>query len=223
MRGVIFDFNGVLLWDAELHEEAWQAAAQRLLGRPLDAHEFEQHVHGRPNAGILAYLLGRPVAGGELHELAQLKESLYRELCLQRPDIFVLSPGAEALLDALVARGIPHTIATSSDRMNLDFFVTHLGLARWFDTGLVVHDDGKRPGKPAPDCYLQAATNLGLAAQDCIVIEDAVSGFRAARTAGAGCLIALADPARATQLKADHGVDRVIASLADFPPGLLAC
>ncbi|MEC5398324.1 HAD family hydrolase [Uliginosibacterium sp. H1] len=222
MQGVIFDFNGVLLWDAALHEEAWQAAALRLRGRPLDAHEFEHHVHGRPNASILAYLLGRPVAGAELEALAQQKESLYRERCLQRPDIFVLSPGATRLLDTLVAADVPRTIATSSDRRNLDFFIAHLGLARWFDVTRIVHDDGSRPGKPAPDCYLQAAANLGPAAQDCIVVEDAVSGFRAARAAGVGCLIALADPSRAAQLGADHGVDQVIASLADFPLALLA-
>ena len=40
--------------------------------------------------------------------------------------------------------------------------------------------------------YIKASKNLGLAPQDCIVVEDAVSGIESARTAGIGKIIAIA-------------------------------
>lgn len=117
--GIIFDFNGVLLWDSPLHVQAWQATAMRLRGTELSDEEFSINVHGRTNAHILSYLTDRALCGKELLDLIQIKESMYRDLCLKNPEKFVLSPGAVALLDFIVAKDIQRTIATSSERTNL--------------------------------------------------------------------------------------------------------
>ena len=162
-QGIIFDFNGVLWWDGHLQAQSWRQFSAELRGWPLSAEELAVHVHGRNNGYTLEYLLGRPVVGEELRALTQQKETIYRQLCLDEGEAFKLSPGAEDLLDFLAARQIPRTIATASEKTNLGFFVAHLHLDRWFDVGLIVYDDGSRPGKPAPDIYLQAAQNLGLA------------------------------------------------------------
>jgi len=122
------------------------------------------HVHGRNNSHILHYLTGRSLRSSELDELTQGKESLYRSLCLAQGALFTLSPGAEELLDLLAAKNIPRTIATSSERTNLDFFIAHFKLGRWFDVQRIVYDDGSFPGKPAPDMYLRAAGQSWLAA-----------------------------------------------------------
>ena len=66
------------------------------------------------------------------------------------------------------------TIATASERTNVDFFVTHLNLEQWFSTAKLVFDDGVRPSKPVPDIYMDAAEALDLRPTDCIVVEDAV-------------------------------------------------
>jgi beta-phosphoglucomutase-like phosphatase (HAD superfamily) len=57
-----------------------------------------------------------------------------------------------------------------------------LGLRKLFRV-LVTRDDVQRP-KPAPDCYLQAASRLGLDPAGCAAVEDAPYGARAAREAG---------------------------------------
>ncbi len=57
--GVIFDFNGVLLWDNHLHEEAWRRFSERLRGVPISVDEMKVAVHGRVNRDILEYVLGR--------------------------------------------------------------------------------------------------------------------------------------------------------------------
>jgi len=51
----------------------------------------------------------------------------------------------------------------------------------------VTADDVER-GKPAPDCYLLAATRLGIGPAGCVVVEDAPAGVRAALAAGMRCI-----------------------------------
>jgi HAD superfamily hydrolase (TIGR01509 family) len=221
-QGVIFDFNGVLLDDAGFQIEAWQQVARQLRGREMTAEELAVHMHGRPNSYVLSYLAGRKIAAPELLTLIQAKETLYRELCLSNPGGLQLSPGARELLDTLVARSIPRNIATSSERTNLDFFVKHLALARWFEIAKIVYDDGRRPGKPAPDMYLAAAHNIQIPPKECMVVEDAVSGLQAARAAGIGYIIGIGAPDVQARLLACDGVSAVIESLAEFPRERLA-
>ena len=133
----------------------------------------------------------------------------------------MLSPGATELLGALTRRDIPRTIATSSEKENLDFFVAHLGLADWFDTSKLVYDDGLRPGKPAPDAFLAAARNIGVPPGECIVVEDALAGLEAARAAGIGHIIGIGPSHVHAKLLACDGVATAIVSLSEFPRGLL--
>jgi len=220
-KGIIFDFNGVLLQDAPLHVQAWQASALRIRGAGLSDDEFSLHVHGRTNAHILSYLTGRALHGKELLDLIQEKESMYRDLCLKNPDMFVLSPGAKALLDFISAQGIPRTIATASERTNLDFFIRYLGLEKWFDPRQIVYDDGFMPGKPAPDMYAKAAANLHLPPHECIAVEDAISGFKSAHAANIGFIMGFGPRAAHGKLLACEGVSAVIESFEQFPREML--
>lgn len=169
--GIIFDFNGVLWWDTHLHVRAWEQFSGRLRELPLSGEELASEVFGRPNRHSLEYLVGHPLTRGEVEYLSEEKERIYRQFCLDLGTEFKLSPGAVELLDFLAGHSVPRTIATASDRINLDFFVRHLELERWFDPAKIVYDDGVRPGKPAPDIYLQAVRNLELAPARCVVVE----------------------------------------------------
>lgn len=220
-RGIIFDFNGVLLWDTALHIQAWQTCALQLRGTPLSEAEFSVHVYGRTNAHILKHITCRQVCGTELDELTQIKESLYRQLCLENSEQFILSPGAAALLDYLADHSIPRTIATASEKTNLDFFVAHLDLEKWFDLKKIVYDNGIIANKPAPDIYLQAAARIGVAPQRCVVVEDALSGIQAAYAAGIGCIIGLGPKPIHDRLLANPGVCAAIENLEQFPRQLI--
>lgn len=92
--GIIFDFNGVLLWDTLFQEEAWNTMAQKLRGKTMTIEEMNRMVHGRPNRISLEYLLDRKLSQIESDKLTQEKESTYRKLCLDRPNDFKLSEGA---------------------------------------------------------------------------------------------------------------------------------
>ena len=190
-RAVIFDFNGVLVWDGVLHREAWRQCAQRHLGRVLGDGEFNSEILGRPNYRVVAYLLGREPTSEESQHIAHEKEALYRQLWRQEAEPPGFSPGAESLLRGLRACGVPYTIATSSERANLDFYHAELNLSRWFAPEDIVYQDGSFPGKPSPDIYMRAAERLGVPPAECVVIEDAESGVSAARAAGIGYVVKL--------------------------------
>lgn len=215
--GVIFDFNGVLLWDNHLHEEAWRRFSARLRGTPMTDEEMRREVHGRVNRDIFAYVLDRSVEGEELRALLEEKETIYRRLALESGDTYRLSPGAVELLDDLVALDIPRAIATSSPWVNVAFFIERLHLHRWFPSERIVYDHGRYPGKPAPDIYLEAAERLGGAPGRFIVVEDSIAGIQAARDAGIGATVAIGPAAGHAELAAMPGVGAVIETLEAFP------
>ena len=215
--GLIFDFNGVLLWDDDLQRKSWRQFGTRFRDKPLSDHEIDHHVHGRNNQYTLEYLLGYALSQNETQALTEEKEIVYRQMCLDLEDEFKLSPGAIDLLSNLREHKIPYTIATASKKSNVDFFIRHLKLDTWFDTHKIVYDNGRIPGKPAPDFYLQAARNLELAPWECVVIEDSYSGIKAAQTAEVGCIIALG-PRRNHQVLGEiSGVQHVIENLSQVP------
>lgn len=221
IEGIIFDFNGVLLWDTPLHDAAWKNISVRLRGREFSDDELLEKVHGRTNPVILEYLAGHPLPQAQLEAWANEKEEQYRSMCLQLGADFRLSPGAVELLDGLAGLGFRRAIASSSEKNNMNFYLRHLDLRRWFASEHIIYDDGSLPGKPAPDMYLRAASALGLPPAACMVVEDAISGIAAARAAGVGCIAALGPAARHAELAAQPGVTRVISSLREIglPPG----
>ena len=151
----------------------------------------------------------------KLEKLIQQKEGTYRNLCLAQKDSFKLSPGSITLLNYLKTNNIPRTIATASEISNLNFFFEHLELGNWFDFDRIVYDDGIRPGKPAPDNYLEAAKRIEQLPSDCIVTEDSISGIKSAQNAGIGHIIGLGPKATHRNLY-EKGVDEALESFENF-------
>lgn len=216
LRGIIFDFNGVLLWDDALQRNSWRQFAAQHRQAPLSDAEIDLHVRGRTNPYTLAYLLGRPLSLQEVARLSEDKERVYRQMCLDLGPDFQLSPGAADTLAELVVQQIPHTIATSSGKTNVDFFVEHLQLGNWFEVEKITYDGGRFPGKPAPDIFLQAARNLHLDPGQCAVVEDSPSGLQAAQRAGIGHIIALGPRNQHAALARTNGVSQAIENLGQL-------
>jgi len=215
LKGFVFDFNGVLFLDNELQERAWREYSIRLRGVPLSSEEMAEHVHGRNNRHTFEYLLGRSVDYEEIPCFTDGKEDIYRSLCLASCDAFQLSPGAVPLLYSLAAMGAPRAVATAMEISNIEFFIKHFCLLNWFERKNIVYDDGGHPGKPAPDIYLIACWRLGLKPEECVVVEDSLSGLAAANAAGIGCLIALGSKEKHPALLAMPGVKFAVESLAE--------
>lgn len=215
-KGIIFDFNGTLFWDSEKHLEAWREFSKRVRPYPFTDDEMREYMFGRTNEDILAYLIGKRPSPELVKKLGQEKEAVYRQMCRDDAENTHLAPCAEEFLDYLKENNIPRTIATMSDKNNVDFYIEEFNLTKWFDISKIVYDDGHIKGKPAPDIYLKAAANLGLAPEECVVIEDAISGIESANSAKIGKIIAIASMEPVSFYKNIPAASEVITDFSDF-------
>lgn len=216
MKGIIFDFNGTLFFDSNLHYEAWRIFSKHLRGYPFSDEEMQKYMFGRTNADIIEYAIGRKPSSDMVTRLAKEKESLYRRECINHPEILKLAPGAEDFLDWLSENNIPRTIATMSEWDNVEFYIDKFRLEKWFDLKKIVYSNGEIPGKPAPDIYIAAAKNLGLRPEECVIVEDAVSGIDSAKSAHAGKIIAISSVEPVEYYQKIDGLDCVIKSFEDI-------
>lgn len=174
---LIFDLDGVVVDSMPLHTLAWQHYLNSL---GAGGHDVETRMHGRRNDEIVRDFMGPDVDPAVIFEHGAAKERLFRQMMganLQRH----LVSGITALLER--ASHVPTALATNAEPANVDFVLDGAGLRPYF-RAIVDGTQVERP-KPAPDVYLRAAAQLGMAAKNCIVFEDSPVGIDAARAAGA--------------------------------------
>ena len=122
IKGVIFDFNGTMIFDKDFHDKAWRMFLENRIQKSVSDEEFQEHVYGRSAQDILSYFLKKEISGAESILIEEEKEKIYRELCLQSPD-FHLADGLPDFLDFIKEREMPFTIATASALKNMQFFL----------------------------------------------------------------------------------------------------
>ena len=221
MKGIIFDFNGTLYWDSQLHYDAWREYSALLREEPFSDEEMRTKMFGHTNADIIEYLIGKKPSAEMVEKYAKEKEAVYRKRCKLDPENFKLAPGATELLDYLKVNNIPRTIATMSEWDNVKFYIKEFQLEKWFDIDKIVFSDGTIPGKPAPDIFLIAAQKIGLKPSDCIVIEDAIAGIKSAYNANIGKIIAIASLEPIEFYKQMKEVHQIINNFYEFDKSLL--
>lgn len=180
IKAVLFDFNGTLFYDSWIHEEVWIQFFKDKLNYDMSKEEFMKRVFGRDNNAIIKDMFGINDLD-KIHELSEEKEVMYRNVC--RNIEISLVKGSEDFFDYLVEKKIQFTIATGANQSNVDFYFEVFNLNKWFDYSKVVFDDGYLPGKPNPTVYLKACEKLNVDPTECIVIEDSLTGVKAAKAA----------------------------------------
>ena len=221
MKGIIFDFNGTLYWDSQLHYDAWREFSAILRGKPFSDEEMRDKMFGHTNEDIIEYAIGHKPSPEMVEKYGKEKEALYRKRCLLKPEEFHLADGAVELLDYLKENNIPRTIATMSEWDNVEFYINEFHLEKWFDLDKIVYSDGTIPGKPAPDIFLIAADKIGLKPSDCLVVEDAIAGINSAKNAGIGEIIAIASLEPLEFYQKMTGLSGIIKDFYEFDRTLL--
>jgi len=180
IRGVIFDLDGVLVKTDELHYASWKQVTEAE-GIPFDrsVNERLRGISRLDSVRIILERAPRQYSDAEQAALAERKQAVFRSF-LEHLTAADILPGAVELVSALRARGIRTAVGSSSK--NTSFIVDKLGLRGYFD--VVVDGNDVVRAKPDPEVFLLAAARLGLAPQECVVVEDAVAGVEAARRAG---------------------------------------
>lgn len=223
---VICDVDGVLL--ASPHERAWREALVGLADPDrFTTAIYQAHVAGKPRQdGALAALqaMGVADAARRVDEYARRKQARLEGLIAE--GAVKAYPDAVAFVLAVRGLGIALSAASSSKNANAMMRLVPvspgLSLLDLFEGNVCGRD--LRHGKPDPELFLLAASELGVKPSQCLVVEDAPAGVEAALAGGMRAL-GVARFHDAKLLRA-AGAERVVTSLdevaiADLGGGLL--
>jgi HAD superfamily hydrolase (TIGR01509 family) len=174
---LIFDLDGTLVDTVYAHVFAWQQALAEA-EMPIDGWRIHRRIG--MSGGLFARAVGRELGralGPEEVEAVQARHGeLFREALPARRPL----PGAVELLAELRATAVPHGIATSGRRPEINASLEALGVG----TETVVIERGSvQRAKPEPDLFLVCAEQLRVPPEECYVVGDAVWDLLAARRA----------------------------------------
>jgi beta-phosphoglucomutase-like phosphatase (HAD superfamily) len=207
-KALIFDMNGVIVNDERIHQASWRQLCKKY-GFELSEEQFKQFVFGRTEKDTLNYLFDKELTEAEL--APYLAERVEIAIELYKPDI-ALTDGLATFLKDLAAHHVPLAIATSARWPYTNFVLDTLSIRPHFKS--VVTAEDIQNGKPHPEIYLKAAAQLGIAPEECIAIEDSVSGIKSAKTAQM-YVVGITTTHLASELKQ---ADRVIETFNDLTP-----
>jgi len=179
IKAYIFDMDGVLCDSEEFIAEAAGRMFERVYQTEVKPSDFEPFI----GTGEDRFIGGVAEKYGVTLTMPRDKETTYQLYaeCVQGKLLPV--PGVVEFIRDAADKGIKLAVATSADRFKMDVNLKAIGLDAGFFDALITGSDIERK-KPAPDIFLKAAGKMGVAPDECIVFEDAISGIQAAKAAG---------------------------------------
>ncbi len=174
LRAAIFDLDGVILDTESQYNKVWGRIGK--LFHP-EVPDFSMRIKGLTLNKIFdEWFSENDEQRDEVYKILydfEAQEMVYRYV-----------EGADAYLKGLRRRGIPTAVATSSNEQKMSD--VRRSLPEMFDLfDYIVTADKISNSKPNPECFLLAAQELGVLAEQCAVYEDSINGLKAARASGA--------------------------------------
>lgn len=226
----LFDLDGVITPTADVHMRAWAQMfgdflKSRGINEPYTDDDYYKYVDGKPRyEGVRSFLASRDIdlpAGDPSDDssketvagLGNRKNDDFEQIL--RTEGVEAYPGSIKLVKALIERGTKLAIVSSS--RNAPAVLRAAGVIDYFPVivdGKVAAERGLA-GKPAPDTFLDAADQLGVAKERAVVFEDALSGVAAGYAGDFGLVVGVDRGVGADQLT-KHGADVVVDDLAEL-------
>ncbi len=232
----LFDLDGVLTQTARVHAAAWKEMFDAYLlerstktGEPFVpfeiATDYTLYVDGklRPD-GVRSFLASRGIvlpegttddapSAATVHGLGTRKNILVHEII--RRDGVEAYEGSVRFVEVVRAAGMRTAVVSAS--RNCREVLIAAGIEHLFEVRIdgVVAGERGLPGKPAPDTFLAAAADLGVAPSGCVVFEDAVAGVAAGRAGSFGWVVGVDRVGHAADLR-NNGADIVVADLSEL-------
>ncbi len=182
-RCIIFDMDGVLVNSEPLHFD-FEKALFKSLGLDISGREHETFV-GTNSRTMWKHIKKNHNLTLTAQELVKKEQSEFLSYLKtgKSPEPI---PGVVTLLDKLSNNGYIIALASSSQRIVIDYFLEKCSLEKYFQIKL--SGDDVVTGKPDPAIFLKAAEIAGIKPESCLVIEDSENGVTAAVAAGMKCI-----------------------------------
>lgn len=181
-KAVIFDMDGVLCASEGLSREAAALVFKQLHQLEVAPEEFIPF-GGQGEERFLGGVAAKYSVAGYQPEAAKQQFFANYLASIAGPNVQIVYPGAVELVRACRAAGLKTAVGSSAEQVKVDANLAAAGFAA-ADFDAVVAADDFEAIKPAPDIFLAAARMMGVAAADCVVVEDAPAGIQAAKAAG---------------------------------------
>jgi HAD superfamily hydrolase (TIGR01509 family) len=174
---VVFDMDGILINSEPLFRRAAQQAA-RDLGYHLSDETYAMWM-GLPPRGVEAAVVE---SMGASFPMRAFRDE-FRRIWIDHTERHGMppQPGMLELLAGLRERGIPFSVATSTQRDQALRSLELAGMGDFID--VLVAGNEVTEGKPAPEIFLRAAAGIGIAPERCVAMEDSSVGVHAASAA----------------------------------------
>ncbi len=196
--------DGVISDTQKLHSKV-DSDTLRKLGIDISPEHITRHYSGVPTSDFFLDILRQYEMEIDIKTLMSERwENIYE---LAENGIYPI-PGSRRLIQSLHAHHYKLAVASSSSHKFIRMVLAHLDLIQYFDA--LTSGDEAPKGKPSPDIFLITAQKLSVPPSDCLVIEDGLSGMKAASSAGMKCVgLVPKDEARR------YPADSVVHSLLD--------
>lgn len=178
IEAIVFDMDGLLFDSERIVQRSWEEAGNQLGLEHMG--ETIYHTLGMNLAGRNHYFRNTIAKDFPCEEFAKQARIWFYKIVNEEG--LPMKNGARELLEYGKANGYRMAIATSSRR---EYALKNLKAAKiydFFDAG--VFGDMVQHAKPDPEIYLKACDSIGAAPANCIALEDAPAGIRAAYAAG---------------------------------------
>ncbi len=176
-KAFLFDLNGTMIDDMQYHINAWYRILNHL-GADITIEKTKAECYGK-NDELLERIFPGRFSVQEKGDLSIAKEQAYQTAF--RPHLQLL-PGLETFLQHARQHDIKMAIGSAAIRMNIDFVLDGLSIRHYIDT--IVSADDVAFSKPDPETFLQCASQLNIAPEQCLVFEDSPKGVASAAAAG---------------------------------------
>jgi beta-phosphoglucomutase family hydrolase len=175
---ILFDCDGTLVDTMPLHYVAWVESLRRHEAPFAFSEELFYELAGVREQDVVRDLNEQYGVWIEPDSVAEEKMRIFQHVV---PQVQEIRPVAD-LARAAHGRGVPIAVASGSEEETVRACLGNAGLLSLFE--VIITPRLVKRGKPAPDMFLLAAERLGVEPGSCLVLEDGLSGMRAAEAAG---------------------------------------
>jgi len=173
---IIFDMDGVLADSSPCHARAYQDLWKEI---GVKGPRYDS-IMGRPTGEVIREITGDlGPTSDQVEQWIRFKQERARAYLQKETVTF---PDTREVLEKLTASGVAIAVGTSASRDTAELLLRQIGVLPLIP--VLVTSDDVREGKPAPDTYLEALRRSGGAPDRTLVVEDSLSGLRAATAAG---------------------------------------
>ena len=198
---IIFDMNGVITDDEDLHESATKEVF-RDIGVDLTSENYREFCMGRTDPTAFKDLFDEFTIKNESVENLIVKKSYkYQKLIQGNLKVY---PGIIPLIKELY-KDYTLALTSSSTFEEVQLVLDQLKLKKHFK--VIVTSNDVKHGKPNPEPYLLTAKKLNIKSENCLVIEDSQNGIQSAKKAGMVCIAIPNTEDRSKLLEADQIIE----------------